>query len=601
MKRLVYIILALAGIATALSARSRDTASDWDREAARRKAAYIFVDAMADLNDEHYTDYTGKLHRATQLDPADVDIAAEYADLLLQTTDLDSAATEAAYRALWRRFTADPADWANAAAAADMAGKLGRLDDVAAVWKALQRSLPGRNDPSMNLADTYVLMYLRGDSAAYDSAMTIYSRLEQGLGFDIGLSSHKIRALALRSDTAAVVGELRRITLAAPADPDVAIYAGQVYEQFRRPDSAMALYERVCALDSTDGRALMLRAQLHLSQGDSAAYDAEVFRALESPNLDFSNKMRMLTGYIRALFADSTQYARIDHLFEVMREVNPGEAELHALNAAYLAQTGRPDAAAEQAAYAADLDPENVERWTMLVQVQAMRDADVANEAIVDVARRAARRFPTALYFPIVGAGRLIFMKRYDEAAAMLDSFDIATVENPEAASDYWSTRGDIEYGRGQRDSSAVLYERAITVNPHNYMAMNNYAYHLAVADSALDRAEHFSALAVKNDPENITYLDTYAWVFFRKGEYTLARQYIDAVLRIIKDEEAKPDDERNPSNTLSSEVLDHAGDIYFMTGDRAAALDFWKQALDLDPDAELIRRKVHHKTIFFE
>ena len=148
------------------------------------------------------------------------------------------------------------------------------------------------------------------------------------------------------------------------------------------------------------------------------------------------------------------------------------------------------------------------------------------------------------------------------------------------------------------------MYERAITLNPHNFMAMNNFAYHLAVADSALDRAEHYSALAVKSDPENATYLDTYAWVFFRKGEYTLARQYIDAVLRIFnaKSEESEAEGgEPDESGVISADVYDHAGDIYFMTGDRAAAVDYWKKAAALDPDNELIAKKVKHKTIFFE
>lgn len=595
---LLAMVLAMAGAGAALAA------PDWDDEADRRKAAYIFLDAMTDMNEENYTDYTGKLRRAVALDPSDADISAEYADLLLQTTELDSAEAEKAYEALWARFNADRSEWANATPVVDMAQRMGRLGDVAAVWKAMQKALPGRNDPSMNLADTYVAMYMRGDTAAYDSAMTIYAQLEQGLGFDIGLASHKLRALSLRGDTAAVMRELGLFTAAAPADADVAIYAGQVYETFGRPDSAMAQYDRVCAADSSDGRALMLRAQLHLKQGDSAAYDSEVFRALESTGLEFPDKMRMLTGYIRALFSDSTQYARIDHLFDVMRQVNPGEPELHALNSIYLSQTGRPDAAAEQAGYAVDLDPDNVELWTMLVQMQARREGSAADEGIIDATRRGAAHFPGVLYFPIVGAARLTYLKRYDEAAAMLDSFDIAAVENPEAASDYWSTRGDIEYGRGRRDSSAVMYERAITLNPHNFMAMNNFAYHLAVADSALDRAEHYSALAVKSDPENATYLDTYAWVFFRKGEYTLARQYIDAVLRIFnsKPEESEAEGgESDESGVISADVYDHAGDIYFMTGDRAAAVDYWKKAAELDSDNELIAKKVKHKTIFFE
>ena len=159
--KLHHILLGLlvAG-AAALSAKA---AGDWDEDARSRKAAYIFLDAMDDLSSEAYTDYTNKLRRATALDPADPDIAAEYAELLLQTTQMDSAETEAAYRAIWRRFAANPADYANATTLAEVASQLQKYADVAAVWKALRDALPGRNDPSMNLADTYVVMYMKAD------------------------------------------------------------------------------------------------------------------------------------------------------------------------------------------------------------------------------------------------------------------------------------------------------------------------------------------------------------------------------------------------------------------------------------------------------
>ncbi|MDE5954551.1 MAG: tetratricopeptide repeat protein [Duncaniella sp.] len=47
--------------------------------------------------------------------------------------------------------------------------------------------------------------------------------------------------------------------------------------------------------------------------------------------------------------------------------------------------------------------------------------------------------------------------------------------------------------------------------------------------------------------------------------------------------------------------MLAHAGDIHFMDGDPDGALEFWKEALKLAPDNELLERKVKHKTYFFK
>lgn len=586
MKKLLHaVLLLLLALPAATVLRG---AGRWDDEAARRKAAYIFVDAQTDLCEGRYSDYYAKLRRAAALDPADVDIAAEYAELLFQTTELDSAQVQAAYAALRRRFLANPGDFATATPVADLAAKLGKLQDVALVWKAMCQALPSRNDPSMNLADTYVLMYMRGDTAAYDSAMTVYGRLEEGLGFDVGLSSHKIRALMLRRDTAAVSAELQRVQRSAPADPDAMLYAGQVYESLGMPDSALARYNAACSLDSTDGRALMLRADLHLRQGDSVAYDAEVFRALESRNLDFENKMQILGGYIRALFNDSTQWGRIDHLFGVMDEVNPGEAQLHSLNAVFLGQTNRPAEGAEQAGYAADLDPDNADLWMLWLQLLSESDN---GPGLLAKAAEAGRRFPDRLQFPVMASAQHFRDSDFAAAKAVLDSFDIRALTDPDQQSTYWTMQADAEQHLGLRDSTIAHYERALALNPRNWGTMNNYAYFLAQSDTLPDRAEHYSALAVKNDPENATYLDTYAWVFFRQKDYNLARRYIDAALRIMEAD----------GETPHAEVLDHAGDIYFMCGEREQALAFWQRALELNPCNALIRKKTDHKTIFFE
>ena len=51
----------------------------------------------------------------------------------------------------------------------------------------------------------------------------------------------------------------------------------------------------------------------------------------------------------------------------------------------------------------------------------------------------------------------------------------------------------------------------------------------------------------------------------------------------------------------MSADVYEHAGDIYFMDGEPDRALEYWKDALKLDPDNELLQRKVRHKTYFFK
>ena len=69
--------------------------------------------------------------------------------------------------------------------------------------------------------------------------------------------------------------------------------------------------------------------------------------------------------------------------------------------------------------------------------------------------------------------------------------------------------------------------------------------------------------------------------------KYSEAKEYIDQALELEADDP-------------QADVLDHAGDIYYMNGDPARALELWQQALTLDPDNPLLKKKVTHKTHFF-
>ncbi|MDE6654611.1 MAG: tetratricopeptide repeat protein, partial [Muribaculaceae bacterium] len=149
-----------------------------------------------------------------------------------------------------------------------------------------------------------------------------------------------------------------------------------------------------------------------------------------------------------------------------------------------------------------------------------------------------------------------------------------------------------------------------------------------ALTNTDLDKAERYSARSLQGDELNPTYLDTYAWVFFKKKDYKMAKQYIDIALNAYAVEAAAdtayavtdtihmPDErvatdnisadtensvETEETEIPSADVYDHAGDIYFMNGEHAKAVEFWEKAHALEPEDETIAKKVKHRTIFFK
>ena len=117
--------------------------------------------------------------------------------------------------------------------------------------------------------------------------------------------------------------------------------------------------------------------------------------------------------------------------------------------------------------------------------------------------------------------------------------------------------------------------------------ARNNYAYYLSLERKDLDKAEEMNYRTVKAEPKNATYLDTYAWILFEKGNYNEARIYIDEAMK--------------NGGAESDVVIEHCGDIYYMTGDVEGALKYWNEALQKGNESKLLKDKIRKKKYIAE
>ena len=117
---------------------------------------------------------------------------------------------------------------------------------------------------------------------------------------------------------------------------------------------------------------------------------------------------------------------------------------------------------------------------------------------------------------------------------------------------------------------------------PSNILVLNNYAYYLSEEGCELDKAEQMSLRAIKAEPDNATYLDTYAWILYKQKRYAEAWEYIDKALS---------------SDSQPSDVLyEHAGDIQYQLGDVLRALDYWNRALDIQRETDMVDEKLKKK-----
>ena len=93
---------------------------------------------------------------------------------------------------------------------------------------------------------------------------------------------------------------------------------------------------------------------------------------------------------------------------------------------------------------------------------------------------------------------------------------------------------------------------------------------------------------AIKMEPLNKTYLDTYAWVLFVQGNYSLAKFYIDRVVSPQQTDSLLLADEN-----LQADVFEHAGDIYAMNDNEELAVRYWTLARRKGSGGAILEKKV--------
>ena len=548
-----------------------------DNTALKSKADYIFVEAMKQKEAGNIDSFYELLRHAHAVDSSNSAVSYYLGFSMLIKENAKQSDAEKGVDLMRRLYEKHPENFYEVFNYANMLQHIGKNKESLAAWERLATIYPTKIDVQGELADSYAR---NGD---FRKAIASFDSIEGVLGPLREIYLRKISFYYQLKDTVGMLKEGYGLLRTAPQNADYNIFMGNVFQSIQETDSAEVYYDKAIKFAPDNGRAYLSKANIYMLRGDSVNYDKQIYNALTSQDLDVENKVEVLTDYIKQLFARRDTSERINRLFQVLLRQHPHEVAIHDLYSQYFVARDKYTEAAEQLGYVVDIDPSNAEYWKKLMMVNLM--AEHYPEAI-EAAEKSLEYNPDNFelyqyigpaYYSIKEYDKALDV--YDRCLARADSTDYELISNVEAG------RGDVYYALSDTAKAFACYEKAIELNPTNVSVMNNYAYFLAVEGRDLDRAERMSAKAVNSAPDNPTFLDTYAWVYFKKGDYSLALAYIEYAIKNEKGE--------------SAELMEHYGDILFMNGRYDDAVVWWEKALKLNPDSEILNRKVKNKTYF--
>lgn len=566
--------VALMLIAMALPFAIRGSASKKEgiTQANRVKATYVLMEAQRQHFLEHDDAFYHLIAYAYSLDSTNTSIAFYMGVAKFERTSFEHTDELTAALAQMRKHVeAHPEDKYEARLYAHAAFLVNQYQEGLRVLNIQHQLYPQDDNLLSTMADAYE------KTSDYKKALAIYDTLQQWQGQSVELSSAKLKAYQALNDTTGAIHEMRALLASAPTNADYNLAMGKMLFMFGYRDSAMVYYDKAQQYEPDNGLTYLTKAEYYLALGDTLNYDRQTYQALVSTDLDVESKLQILVNYTKTLLSAKDTTHRTDHLFDVLIEQHPLEPQIRVLYSEYLMFIDNNEGAAEQIDYALNLDPTNKELWTRLMAYYLYAGN---YEKAIEVGDKAIRLNPDNVELYSYLGSSCYSVKQYDKAIEVYDkALAILDSTQVDDRSNLLSGKADVKFAMGDTIAAFALYDQSLDLNPDNPGTLNNYAYFLALSNRDLDKAERMSAKTIVADAANPTYLDTYAWVFYMRKEYTMAQLYIEMAI--------------NNEEQPTSELFEHYGYILLANGDKQKALEQWRKAIELKPDNEQLVKQI--------
>ena len=542
----------------------------------QRKYDYFFLEAMRLKEKKDYASAFGLLQHCLDIHPNAASAlyeVSQYYMFLRQGPQGQEALEKAVANA--------PDNYWYSQGLASLYQQQNELDKAVTLLEQMVVRFPAKQDPLFNLLDLY------GRQEKYDEVISTLNRLEKRMGKNEQLSMEKFRIYLQMKDDKKAFQEIESLVQEYPMDMRYQVILGDVYLQNGKKQEAYDVYQKVLAAEPDNPMAIFSMASYYKQTGQEELYQQQLDTLLLNKKVTPDTKvgvMRQMIVENEQADKDSTQ---IIALFDRIMKQEQDDPQIPMLYAQYLLSKNMEAESVPVLEQVVDLDPTNNAARMMLIGA-AVKKEDY--KQIIKVCEPGIEATPDALEFYYYLAVAYNQAEKPDSVISICKrALEHKTADGKkEIVSEFYSILGDMYHTQKQMKEAYAAYDSALVYNPSNIGALNNYAYYLSVERRDLDKAEEMSYKTVKAEPNNATYLDTYAWILFEKGNYAEARIYIDNAMK-------------SEGGDKSDVIVEHCGDIYYMTGDVDGALTYWKKALEMGSESKTLKQKIEKKKYIAE
>ena len=541
----------------------------------KKKFDYFFLEALRLKENNKHSEAFTKLHYALTIDSTSSAALALLANyyIFLQK---DSLAVDALSKAV--KYSPDNYDYK--VTLAKIYSETGYISEAIRLYESLVSEQPSKPELNFYLGD----LYIRQNQI--DKAIQSLDALENTIGMNEILSLQKSKLYIALEQKENAIKELEKLAATYPSEAKYQILLGDFYLDDDKPDKALFYYEIAKKIDPQNPYYIVSMTNYYEKKGDTEAAAKEIESALINQLLDVDTKISILGRYIRNLLSNKKDIESVNSLFITLMEQHSQEKELNFMYGQFLISQEKWEEARFQFQVVTESEPGNFPAWRFLIEISIIEEKP---DEIIRICNSALTVFPDNAEFYFYKGSAYYQIKNYHDALATFqEGLKFIPDEDRQSLSNFYGQIGDLYYHINKKEESYRAYDKALEYNENNIFVLNNYAYFLSLDKTELDKAERMSGKSVKIQPNNPTYLDTYAWIYFQKGYYTLAKFYIESAI--------------TNGGERSAEILEHYGDILYQTGNITKAVEQWEKSLKIRNEGEdttLLKKKIENKTYY--
>lgn len=413
----------------------------------------------------------------------------------------------------------------------------------------------------------------------FRKALEAFNAYEKAVGVTEEISEHKQKIYLALGEIEKAILEGEKLINEHPNEMHFRIELAELLYKNNQKEPAMNILHEAANEFPNNPEPRLVLSEYYKRAGELEKSDEQLALTFDNPRMNVDEKVKLISTYLRYSY-DETKILTAEKLAIRTVKTHPDQAQAHSILGDVYNVLKKPEDARKAYLDALHIDNSKFLIWQQVVGI----DMDLGDhDSVVVHAEDALALFPNkAILWLYQGVSNMV-LKKDSVAVKSLESGRALVPFDYALKNQFNANLGDAYNSISSYEASDSAYEAVLEYEPNNAHVLNNYSYFLSLRGEKLEEAKSMCERLILLHSNEATYLDTYAWVLYKSGEYKKAKKLLEQALLTTDD----------------GTVMEHYGDVLYRLGMKDEAITHWIKAQTVGGASDKIDLKITDKQLY--